>query len=99
VVALVAEQVVGIATGVHYMHPDKTPELWVNEVGVAPSQQGRGIGKALMAALLEHAKTLGCKEAWVLTEEDNQAARRLYARAGGHEEANRPVCITFPLED
>jgi aminoglycoside 6'-N-acetyltransferase I len=88
-----------MATGVHYMHPDKTPELWVNEVGVAPSQQGRGIGKALMAALLEHAKTLGCKEAWVLTEEDNQAARRLYARAGGHEEANRPVYITFPLED
>lgn len=29
--------VVGIASGVHYLHPDKPPELFVNEVGVAPA--------------------------------------------------------------
>ncbi len=41
--------VVGFASGVHYVHPDKPqPEFWINEVGVAPTHQGRGIGKELM---------------------------------------------------
>jgi hypothetical protein len=30
-------EVVGMASAVHYVHPDKPPELWINEVGVAPS--------------------------------------------------------------
>ncbi len=28
--------VVGFAPAVHYVHPDKPTELWINEVGVAP---------------------------------------------------------------
>ena len=36
VVAVERGQVVGMTTAVHYVHPDKPPELWVNEVGVAP---------------------------------------------------------------
>ena len=34
--------------GVHYVHPDKAPELWVNEVSIAPAYRGRGLGKAVM---------------------------------------------------
>ena len=51
VVALDGATVIGIASGVHYVHPDKPPELFVNEVGVAPTHQGRGIGRQLMEAL------------------------------------------------
>jgi len=94
-VALQGEQVVGMASAVHYVHPDKPPELWVNEVGVAPSYQGMGIGKRLLAALFAHGKSLGCAEAWVGTEESNVAARRLYAAAGGKEEMM--VYVTFKL--
>ena len=95
-VAVDGETVVGMASAVHYVHPDKAPELWINEVGVAPTHQGQGIGKRLMQVLLEHGKTLGCSEAWVLTEEDNTAARRLYASVGGNEE-DRPIYVTFKL--
>jgi ribosomal protein S18 acetylase RimI-like enzyme len=95
VVALQHEQVVGMASAVHYVHPDKPPELWVNEVGVAPSHQGMGIGKRLLATLFAHGKSLGCAEAWVGTEESNVAARRLYAAAGGKEELM--VYVTFKL--
>lgn len=35
-VAIEAGLVVGVASAVHYVHPDKSPELWINEVGVAP---------------------------------------------------------------
>jgi len=86
-VALDAGCVVGMASAVHYVHPDKAPELWVNEVGVAGSYRGQGIGQRLLEALFAHGRTLGCSEAWVLTEESNTAARRLYARAGGVESA------------
>jgi ribosomal protein S18 acetylase RimI-like enzyme len=77
--------VVGFASGVHYVHPDKPAELWVNEVGVAPSHQRRGLGRAAMAALLAHGGSLGCVTAWVLTDRDNEAARALYAKVGGVE--------------
>ena len=96
VVALDGVCVVGMASAVHYVHPDKSPELWVNEVGVSDSYQGRGIGQKLLAALFAHARTLGCSEAWVLTDETNTAARRLYARAGGIESA--ALMYSFPLD-
>ena len=88
--------IVGFASGVHYMHPDKPAELWINEAGVAPAYQRRGIGRKLLQALLEHGRALGCREAWVLTEEDNAAARGLYRAAGGEE--SRVVYFTFGLE-
>src|SRR5262245_21824670 len=45
VVAIDEGVVVGFASAVDYVHPDKpSPELWINEVGVASSHQGRGIG-------------------------------------------------------
>ena len=99
IVALDDDIVVGMASAVHYVHPDKAPELWINEVGVSPSYQAQGIGKQLMNALLEHARTLNCKEAWVLTDETNTAAKKLYSSVGGKEEPERPVYFTFTLDD
>jgi ribosomal protein S18 acetylase RimI-like enzyme len=91
--------VVGMATAVHYVHPDKPPELWINEVGVAPTHRRLGLGRRLLAALLDHARTLGCRAAWVLTERDNVAARRLYAAAGGVEADEPPVMVSYALTD
>lgn len=96
VVALRDGVVVGMASGVHYVHPDKPPELWVNEVGVAPAHRSRGVGRALMRALLAHGRSLGCSEAWLGTELDNVEARRLYAAVGGEEQSM--VYVTFDLD-
>ena len=38
-VALDNEVVIGMATAVHYYHPDKAPALWLNEVGVASTHR------------------------------------------------------------
>ena len=68
-VATDAGVVVGFVSAVVYVHPDKpTPELWINEVGVAPSHQGRGIARRLLESTLEDARASGCREAWVLTD-------------------------------
>jgi len=98
VVALDENLVVGFASGVHYVHPDKAAQLFINEVGVAPSHQGGGIGKSLVSALLEVGRGLGCYEAWVLTEPDNTPARRLYESLGGLEEDQHFVEYVFPLK-
>jgi GNAT superfamily N-acetyltransferase len=89
--------VVGFASAIHYVHPDKpTPEMWVNEVGVAPTHRGQGIGRRLLHVLLEFGKKIGCLEAWVLTERDNVAAMRLYASVGG-EASKDQVMFTFRM--
>lgn len=95
-VALDGDRVVGMASAVHYVHPDKPAELWINEVGVAETARGRGIGSRLVGALLDHGRSMGCREAWVLTEPDNEAARRLYSSRGGTEE--EAVLFSFRLE-
>ena len=96
-VAVDGDLVVGMASAVHYVHPDKPPELWVNEVGVAPAYRSRGIGRALLEALFQRGKELGCAEAWLGTEPENAAARRLYLAAGGEEEPM--VMFTFRLKE
>jgi len=86
--------VIGFGSAVHYVHPDKPPQLWINEVGVADSHRNRGVGKAIVWRLVGLAGELGCSEAWVLTEESNTAARALYRSAGG-EETTGVVMTTF----
>lgn len=98
VLALLDGVVVGMAAGVRYVNPDKPPELFVNEVGVAFAHQGQRIGTRLVRALLDAARARGCVTAWVLTSPTNTVARRLYASAGGQEETESPTMYLFPLE-
>ena len=97
--AIEAGTVVGFASAVHYVHPDKPAELWINEVGVAPSHQRRGLGRQLLRAIFARGRELGCREAWVLTSEANGPAVRLYESAGGSDMADSPMMFTFRLGD
>ena len=103
VVAIDDGLVVGFASGVHYVHPDKPPELWINEVGLAPTHRRRGLGKAVLTALLEVGRAHNCIGAWVLTYRTNVAAMALYSSLGGTEggddsgPANGMVGYSFTL--
>jgi ribosomal protein S18 acetylase RimI-like enzyme len=91
--------VVGFVSAVHYVHPDKPrPELWINEVGVAATHQGRGLGTRLLRTVFEEARRVGCAEAWVLTDRANTAAMRLYAAAGRTRAPTDHVMFTFELD-
>lgn len=97
VVALDGEVVVGMASGVHYVHPDKPPELWINEVAVARTHQNRGLGRELVATLVAHGKSIGCHEAWVLTSPTNEPAKRMYRAAGGVPDEELSTMFTYRL--
>jgi aminoglycoside 6'-N-acetyltransferase I len=99
VVAVDGQLVVGFVSAVSYVHPDKPhPELWINEVGVAVTHRGRGVGKAMLESVLDVGRKTGCDEAWVLAERSNAAAMRLYAASGGTEGARDEVMFTFCLK-
>jgi aminoglycoside 6'-N-acetyltransferase I len=91
--------VVGFVSAVIYVHPDKpAPELWINEVGVAPSHQRQGIARRLIECTLDAARAAGCREAWVITDRSNHAAMRLYECAGGEASVDH-VMFTFHVDD
>ena len=84
-VARVDGEVVGQAAAVIHRHPDQPTELYIDNLGVAPKLQRRGIARKLLERLLELGRAAGCEEAWVGTEHDNDAARRLYETLGETE--------------
>jgi ribosomal protein S18 acetylase RimI-like enzyme len=51
-------------------------------VYVAPDQRGRGLGKALIAALIAHAKAVGLRQVTLSVTVSNDAAHALYRAAG-----------------
>jgi ribosomal protein S18 acetylase RimI-like enzyme len=104
-VAIDSGLVIGFASGIHYVHPDKRPELWINEIALAPTHRRRGLGKALLQELFEVGRTHKCTVAWVLTDRGNTAAMALYSSLGGTEGADdsgtsdSTLGYTFNLSD
>lgn len=97
VVALDDDLVVGMASGVHYVHPDKAPQLFINEVAVTPAHHGQGIGRRLVATLVAHGDAIGCDEAWVLTSPDNEPAKRMYRAAGAIPDEELSIMFTYRM--
>ena len=84
VVAVADGSVIGMATAISCVHPDKPRQLFVNEVGVAGPYRRAGVGRRLV-------------EAWVATETSNAPARALYRATGGQEDAELAVVYVYPL--
>lgn len=63
------------------------PSALIDELVVARSQRGRGIGRLLIEEAARRARALGCEELEVSTESANRQARAFYAKCGFDEEA------------
>ncbi len=90
--ALDGDVVVGMVSAVEYFHPDKSSQLWINEIGVAPTHQRQGIGRSLVRAMLADGRTRGCSSAWLGTDLDNAAAQACFESAAG-EKAPSPFLM------
>ena len=57
--------------------------LYLEDLFVAPSARGEGVGRALLDTVVEYARSLGAERVYWLTKEDNQVARALYDSFNG----------------
>lgn len=73
VVAMDGDVMCGICSGMHHHHPDKHPDLWINELSVAGPWRRRGLATRLVGAMRSHARTLGCTEIWVVADPTDMA--------------------------
>jgi len=78
-VAVDADLVIGQIRGSIHLQPDRAADLYIDNLGTAPSHQRQGIASALMKAMLSWAEARGCTYAWVATETDNEEAHGFYA--------------------
>jgi ribosomal protein S18 acetylase RimI-like enzyme len=76
--ALDGDVAVGQIRAMVHFHPDEPAQLYIDNLGVAPAWQRRGIARQLVAAMLEKGREHGCEAVWVGTETDNDAANALY---------------------
>ena len=79
--ALAGEEVLGFAYGYVLVRIDGRRGGFLYELGVAPPHRGRGLGRALVEALLGAAAEAGVYKVWVQTDKDNEAAKT-YLAAG-----------------
>lgn len=88
--------IIGFVSGVHYVHPDKPAELWINEVSTHAAHRRRGIGTAMMQAACAHAKFLGCSAAWVIAD-PTPMAHGFYRSLGAEQTGSELAMFTFDL--
>ena len=89
---LVAEVEDGGLLGFHWtkQHDERHGEVYV--VGIDPTAQGRGLGRALTLAGLHHLAGLGLTEVLLYVESDNAPAVAVYSRLGfAHDAADTHV--------
>ena len=72
----------GLMAGFHWtkVHGPDLGEVYV--VGVDPTEQGSGLGRALTLAGLHHLRDLGVDQAMLYADEDNVPAIRMYEALG-----------------
>lgn len=58
------------------------PILNIHDIAVAPTHRGKGVGRALLKAVEEEARRLGCCKVTLEVRQDNETARTAYLRAG-----------------
>jgi GNAT superfamily N-acetyltransferase len=78
-VAEVAGEIVGLA---HFLYHRSTiqvaPTCYLSDLFTADTVRGRGVGRALISAVYEHAKLAGSPRVYWQTHETNSVAMRLY---------------------
>ena len=80
--ALVAEEN-GVLLGLvnflyHRSTTDIAPICYLQDLFTAPEARGKGVGRALILRVYEHAKSSGAPEVYWQTHETNAAAMKLY---------------------
>jgi len=82
-IAEVGDQPVGLAHFLFHRHCwTQENTCYLQDLYVAPSARGKGIGRALIEAVYEAADQVEIPSVYWMTQQDNVAAQQLYDRIG-----------------
>ncbi|WP_371618780.1 N-acetyltransferase family protein [Streptomyces sp. NBC_00454] len=88
--AYLGPRLVGLGYWQRYARPTHRPHADLEKIAVDPGIHGRGIGRALTAALIEDARTAGIEVLTLDARGDNERALGLYASLGFTEYGRLP---------
>lgn len=77
-VAKVNGQLVGITHFLEHPSTSSADVCYLQDLFTAPAARGQGVGRALIQAVAEHARRLGCARVYWQTKTTNTVARHLY---------------------
>jgi len=86
IIAVCGTQVIGQVAAYVHRHPDQASDVYIDNLGVTPAFRRCGVARRLVNEVLAWGKTLKCRQAWIVTETENHAARALYEGQGAAAE-------------
>ena len=95
VVAVRDGVVIGQVQGYVHRHLDAEAELYIDNLGITPTVRRQGVASGLLEAILEWGTEVGCDQAWIVTEPDNDAANGLYQSIGADQSST--TMYSFPI--
>ena len=99
--AFVDDEPVGIAVCFFALSTFRAaPLLNIHDLAVLPQYRGKGVGRALLKAVEEHARRKGCCKLTLEVLDDNTRARSLYRRFGFDDVVGKSATrfLAKPLE-
>ena len=94
--ALTRGEVIGYATGLVVLHPDRPREFLVTDISVHPDFRGRGLGTRLIERLLGTASERGCETMALSMTSENGGVRRICEKLDGTLTADHAL-VTWDL--
>jgi GNAT superfamily N-acetyltransferase len=82
-IATVNGEAVGIVHYLFHRHCWRVEDVcYLQDLYTAPAARGQGVGRALIKAVYAAADAAGCPNVYWLTQDHNEAARKLYDQVG-----------------
>jgi len=95
IVAMEDGQVIGQIACVVHLHVDAPADLYIDNLGVTPDKQRRGIARELIRLAREAGRAYGISTTWLAVDPDNDVAQELYRRTG----ASGAPALMFSYEE
>lgn len=99
IVAEEGDRVVGWVYGHELVHPDGERTMLLYALDVEEVSRRQGYGRSLVTAFVDHARSRGITEVWLLTDDGNPAGLATYRSAGGSRDHVDQVMFTWKLSE
>lgn len=87
------EEVIGFAWGYIQERFDNRNMLYIHSVDVIEKAQNKGVGTLLIKTFIDYAKEHNFRNTFLITDEDNIAANKLYSKFTDEIEKNKILYI------